>query len=240
MEPVRLSVVVPAYNEAAGIERTVRALLDVADEVIVVDNASTDRTAELAAAVAGVRVLRNERNLGKGFSMRRGMLEARGELRLHCDADCAVCLPSLPRMLELVRDHDVVVGSRAAPGAAVARRQPLRRRVAGIPFQALCRIVLGLPTRDQFCGFKLWRAEAAEAAFRRVEQAGWVFDAEALALARALGFRLVETGIVWEDRDGSRLRMARVLVPVVRDLLRARAHVRRARADAAAPALALP
>ena len=227
----------PAFNEAAGIAATVRALAEVADEVLVVDNASTDATAQvverLAAADPRIRLLRNERNLGKGHSVRRGMLEARGDLRLHCDADCGPCLPSLPRMLELVRTHDVVVGSRALPGARIARRQPLRRRIAGIPFQLLCRAALGLPTHDQFCGFKLWRAPAAEAAFSHLELTGWVFDAEALALARALGFTLVETGIVWEDREGSRLSMVRVLVPVVRELARARANVRRVRRHAA-------
>jgi dolichyl-phosphate beta-glucosyltransferase len=235
-----LSAVVPAFNEAAGIAAAVAALTAVADEVVVVDNASTDGTAAVVAALAArdprVRLLRNERNLGKGHSVRRGMLEARGDLRLHCDADCTPCLPSLPRLLELVRDHDVVVGSRVAPGARVAKRQPLRRRVAGVPFQLLCRVVLGLPTRDQFCGFKLWRAPAAVAAFERVELTGWVFDAEALALARALGFTLVEAGIAWEDREGSRLSMARVLVPAVRELAQARANVRRQAVPAPAPA----
>ena len=85
------------------------------------------------------------------------------------------------------------------------------------------------PTRDLFCGFKLWRAEAAEAAFSRARLDGWTFDAEALAMARALGYRLREVGIVWTDREGSRLSMPRVLVPVVRELLAARAHVRAAR-----------
>jgi hypothetical protein len=105
-----------------------------------------------------------------------------------------------------------------------------------VPFQLLCRVVLGLPTRDQFCGFKLWRASAAVAAFERVELTGWVFDAEALALAQALGFTLVEAGIAWEDREGSRLSMARVLVPAVRELAQARANVRRQAVPAPAPA----
>jgi dolichyl-phosphate beta-glucosyltransferase len=244
MPAPRISVVVPAYNEAGGIGATVTALRDFLAargepfEVIVVDNASTDGTPEaLAGLVDGesVRLLRNPRNLGKGHSVRRGMLEARGALRLHCDADCAVCLPSLPAMLELAREVDVVVGSRLAAGARVGRRQPLRRRMFGVPFIWLCRAVLREPTRDLFCGFKLWRAEAAEAAFARVSQPDWVFDAEALALARALGFRLREAGIVWEDRAGSRLSMVRVLVPVVRDLLRARANVRAHAARGLAP-----
>jgi dolichyl-phosphate beta-glucosyltransferase len=231
-----LSVVVPAYNEERGIAETVRLLRDWLAarpgdyELIVVDNASEDDTvARLEPLLDGdrVRLLRNDANRGKGHSVRRGMLDARGALRLHCDADCAVCLPSLPGMVELIEDCDVVVGSRLAAGAQLGRRQPLRRRIVGRSFQQVCRAVLREPTTDLFCGFKLWRAEAADAAYSRTRLEGWTFDAEVLAMARALGFRLHETGIVWNDREGSRVRMGRILVPVLRELIAARRHVRR-------------
>jgi dolichyl-phosphate beta-glucosyltransferase len=241
-----ISVVVPAYNEERGIAATVTALRDWLQardprpfEVLVVDNASADRTAaEVEALADGVHVqlLRNERNRGKGYSVRRGMLAARGELRLHCDADCAPSLASLPGMLALLEDADVVVGSRLAPGARVGRRQPLPRRIVGRSFVLLCRAVLAEPTTDLYCGFKLWRAPVAEDIFTRIHLDGWTFDAEALAMARALGYRLRETGIVWADREGSRLSMARVLVPVVRELIAARRHIRR---EARRPAAAL-
>jgi dolichyl-phosphate beta-glucosyltransferase len=241
-----ISVVVPAYNEERGIAATVTALRDWLQardprpfEVIVVDNASADRTAAEVGALADgkrVQLLRNERNRGKGYSVRRGMLAARGELRLHCDADCAPSLASLPGMLALLDDADIVVGSRLAPGARVGRRQPLLRRIVGRSFVLLCRAVLAEPTTDLYCGFKLWRAPVAEDVFARIQLDGWTFDAEALAMARALGYRLRETGIVWADREGSRLSMARVLVPVVRELIAARRHIRR---EARRPAAAL-
>lgn len=243
-----ISVVVPAYNEEAGIADTVGALRDwLAErsgdfEILVIDNASEDETVARLRPLLDrdrVRLLHNERNRGKGYSMRRGMLEARGALRLHCDADCAICLPSLPAMLELIEECDVVVGSRLAAGAALDRRQPLTRRIVGRSFQQLCRAVLREPTTDLFCGFKLWRAEAAVAAYSRSRLEGWTFDAEVLALARALGYRLRETGIVWTDREGSRVRMQSILIPVVRELLAARRHVRREAARAAAQADAL-
>jgi glycosyltransferase involved in cell wall biosynthesis len=243
-----LSVVVPAYNEAAGIAATLRSLhetidgLGLAREILVVDNASTDGTADAVEALGDptVRVLRNPENLGKGASLRRGMLEADGVLRLHCDADCGPSVHALGRMVALAEAFDVVVGSRLAPGADVGRRQPVRRRIAGRSFGLLCRAVLREPTRDLFCGFKLWRAPAAEAAYRATGLTGWTFDAETLAMARALGFSITETGIPWTDREGSRLSMPRVVVPVTRELLEARRRVRRAaRADAAAPATEL-
>jgi dolichyl-phosphate beta-glucosyltransferase len=227
-----LSVVIPAYNEELAIAGTVasaRAALDGLGqpyELIVVDNASEDGTAARARE-AGATVLVNDSNRGKGYSVRRGMLHAAGELRLHCDADCTTSFASLPKMLELVEDADLVTGSRLAEGADVGRRQPLRRRIVGRTFVDLCRLVLREPTRDLYCGFKLWRADAATQVYSRTRLDGWTFDAETLAMARALGYRIRETGIVWSDREGSRLSMARVFVPVIRELIEARRHVRR-------------
>jgi dolichyl-phosphate beta-glucosyltransferase len=232
-----LSVVVPAYNEAAGIVSTLEAIAASVDalgrpwELLLVDNASPDGTAERAEAMGDerIRVLVNESNRGKGFSVRRGLLAARAELRLHCDADCGPSLGSLPAMLAAVAaGADVAVGSRLAAGAAVGRRQPLRRRIVGRTYVDLCRLVLREPTRDLFCGFKLWRAPAAEAVFRQTRIDGWAFDAEALALARALGLQITEVGIAWADRRGSRLSMTRTALPALAELARARRHVRSA------------
>jgi glycosyltransferase involved in cell wall biosynthesis len=230
-----ISVVVPAYNEQAGIARLIAEVERQLDalgrpyEVIVVDNASSDDT---VATVEGlhdgerVRLLQNDVNRGKGFSVRRGMLDARGELRLLCDADCGPSLASLPRLLQVIEHADVVAGSRVAKGAQVDRQQPLRRRIVGWPFIALTRSIMREPTRDVYCGFKLWRANAAEAVFGRQRLTGWVFDAEVLALARGLGFRVTEVGVEWADRRGSKLSIAQVLVPAVRELLVARRNVR--------------
>ena len=231
----KLSVVVPVYNEEAGVARFLEALRERLDplvgayEVIVVDNASSDGTIAAVEPLvdgASVRLLRNEANRGKGFSVRRGMLEATGAARLFCDADCEPSLASLPAMLEAIEEVDVAVGSRVARGAHVGRQQPLRRRLVGWPFIALTRALMGEPSHDIYCGFKMWRAPAAEAVFARQQLEGWVFDAEALGLARRLGFSAREVGIEWADREGSKLSIPRVLVPAVRELLAARRSVR--------------
>ena len=241
-----MSVVVPAYNEESTILGTLTALRERLDEdgrpyeILVVDNASTDRTVaavESLGAGPAVRVLRNDLNRGKGYSVRRGMVEATGSLRLLCDADCAPSLVSLPRMVEAIEHADIAIGSRLAPGADVARAQPLRRRLVGWPYIALTRLLLRGPTRDVYCGFKLWRGVAAQAVFSRQGIDGWAFDAESLAMARRLGYRLTEVGIVWVNREASKLSIFRTLVPAVRDLLHARRNVRsQARAHAALPA----
>jgi dolichyl-phosphate beta-glucosyltransferase len=228
-----MSAIVPAYNEEQAIAGTLVALRERLHEsgrpyeILLVDNASTDRTVERAEAVGGpVRVLRNEVNRGKGYSVRRGMLEASGQVRLLCDADCAPSLESLPRMLAALEDADVAVGSRLAAGAAVGRTQPLRRRLVGWPFIAMTRLLLTEPTRDVYCGFKLWRGVAAQAVFSRQQLDGWVYDAESLAMARRLGYRVREVGIVWVNREASKLSILRTLGPAVRELLAARRNVR--------------
>lgn len=236
-----MSVVVPAYNEAAGIAALIATLherlgaLGRPYEIVVVDNASQDDTVRVLEPLLDgerVRLLRNDVNRGKGFSVRRGMLDARGELRLLCDADCGPSLASLPAMLEAMEHADVIAGSRLAKGARVDRQQPFRRRLVGWPFIALTRLLMREPTADVYCGFKLWRGTAAEAVFSRQRLTGWVFDAEVLALARRLGFRVTELGVEWADRRGSKLSIVQVLVPAVRELLDARRNVR-AQVDAA-------
>jgi dolichyl-phosphate beta-glucosyltransferase len=236
MQQPWMSVVVPAYKEEQAIGATLSALREWLEgagrpyEIVVVDNASQDGTADVVRRFSQdgyVRLLVNDVNHGKGYSVRRGMLETSGALRLMCDADCGPSLSSLGRMVEASREAHVVVGSRLANGADVERDQPFRRRLVGWPFIALTRLLMREPTRDVYCGFKLWHSAAAEAVFPLQTLEGWTFDAEVLALARRLGFLVREEGIVWADRDGSRLSIRDVLLPVVRELLAARRNVHR-------------
>jgi dolichyl-phosphate beta-glucosyltransferase len=243
-----LSIIVPVLNE----EKEIAGILSAATaqlrerpgdwEILVVDNASTDRTVEVAAPFIdgqNVRVLKNEVNRGKGFSIRRGMLEARGDLRLMCDADCAPSLASLAKLEEAARDADVVVGSRLSFGAHVLRQQPIKRRIVGFGFLTLTRVAMGPLPRDIYCGFKLWRAEVAQAVFERVSLDGWAFDAEALAMARRFGYQVREVGIEWTNREDSRLSIGNVLIPVTRELVAARRNVRRSEQDRRAQRQAL-
>jgi len=186
-----------------------------------------------------VRILRNDVNRGKGFSIRRGMLESQCDLRLMCDADCVSSLKSLPLLEEATVEVDVAVGSRLSSGAIVSRQQPLRRRVVGVGFLTLTRVILGPLPRDVYCGFKLWRAEVAEQVFERVHLDGWAFDAEALAMARRLGYKVREVGIEWTNRPASRLSIRDVLIPVTGELLAARRNLRRATTEPQADAQSL-
>ncbi|MDQ6729150.1 MAG: glycosyltransferase [Actinomycetota bacterium] len=235
MTPPSLSVVVPAYNEAEEIPTIVPAVLDVLRvregtwELIVVDNASEDDTvARMAPFLEDprVRLIRNERNRGKGYSVRRGMLAATGELRLMCDADCTPSLSSLPALEAMIVKADIVAGARNAATSQVERYQPIERRAASLAFIFLCRRIMGEPLRDVFCGFKLFTAAAAEDVFSRSQIDGWAFDAETLAMARALGYRVAPCGIVWTHRPGSRLSVPRIMIPVLRELIATRTRLK--------------
>jgi len=231
-----ISIVVPAFNEEEGIADFLKAASKILSrdeppwEIIVVDNGSFDNTCEVVEHFtrdARIRLLRNGSNHGKGYSIRRGMIEAQYEMRLMCDADCMSSLESLGRMEEALDRAQIVVGSRLAAGSYVAVQQPWRRRLVGSGFLMVTRLMLGRLARDVYCGFKLWSAEAAEKVFPLVTLDGWVFDAEALALAKKFGFTAVETGIEWTDRPNSRLSIRAVLVPAVKELWAARRQVRR-------------
>jgi dolichyl-phosphate beta-glucosyltransferase len=230
-----MSVIVPVFNEEAEIPTIVPAISQALEarggdwELIVVDNASTDATVTRMQRFledSRIRLLSNEVNRGKGYSVRRGMLEARGDLRLMCDADCSASLASLPAMEAATADADVVAGVRNAPDSQVVRHQPLYRRTVSLGFILLCRAVMSEPLRDVFCGFKLFTAPAAHDVFTRSRIEGWVFDAEAMALARALGYRVRACGIAWVNRPASRLSIPRVVLPALRELVATRAYVR--------------
>jgi len=215
MNEPALSVVVPALNEEERLPRTLERIASYLGgrgggyEVLVVDDGSRDRTAERAAA-AGAAVLRNEANRGKGFAVRRGMLAARGARRLMTDADLSTPIEELERLCALMDDgHDVVVGSRALPGARIEVRQPWYRENTGRLFNLFVRALAVPGVKDTQCGFKLFSAAAARDVFSAARLDGFSFDVEALYLARRKGYRIAEVPVVWRNDAASRVSLVR-------------------------------
>jgi len=220
-----ISIVVPAWNEAARIPSALRQIVGYVEprgnrfEVLVVDDGSTDDTVSVVEQICretnAVRLLRNPGNCGKGFAVRNGMLEARGEYLLFTDADLSSPITEADRLLEpLKTGYDVVFGSRALRPEWVFPRQPWLRETAGKTFNLFVRALTALPFRDTQCGFKAFRREAARAIFSRQTIPGFGFDVEILYLARKLGYRVLETPVHWANdtrtkvhpfRDGSRM-----------------------------------
>ena len=239
MDTPLLSVVIPAYNEAERIGPTLRAVtawleerrLFPAHEVLVVDDGSTDATAatvvELSRELPHVRLVESRPNRGKGHAVRVGMLEARGDLRVFLDADHSVSIAQLPRLLDaLERGADVAIGSRYVAGASTPRKAPWYRRAWSRLGNAVVRIGLIDGILDTQCGFKAFTGAAAEAIFSRAHFCGWGFDIEVIALARALGLRVVECGVEVHDDRRTRVRPVRDAIGITWEFARIRAAFR--------------
>jgi glycosyltransferase involved in cell wall biosynthesis len=224
-----LSIIIPAYNEAKRLPASllkVREYLDGAQwefaEVVVVDDGSTDNTVQVARN-GGVRVLQNPANRGKGYSVRHGMLEAKGEWALFTDADLSSPIGEVEKLWSAVEREraQVAVGSRAVDRSLVGVRQPLLREAVGRVFNAAMRLIAGLDFKDTQCGFKLFETGAGRQVFSRQLLDGFGFDVEVLFIARKLGLRSVEVPVRWDNVEGTKVSLWLGLAAFV-DLLKVR------------------
>ena len=219
MEPPFLSIVIPAYNEAERIEQTLETVRNyllgrsLRAEVLVVNDGSRDRTGPLVAACArswpDLRLVDNPRNLGKGFSVRNGALQARGQIVLISDADLSAPIEEMPKLVDpiLGGERDLTLGSRALDRSLIGVHQSPFREYAGRLFNGLVQLLTGLPFRDTQCGFKAFRRELMLPVLERQRIAGFGFDPEILFLARARGLRLQEIPVRWNHTEGTKVRL---------------------------------
>lgn len=222
---VRLTVVVPAKDEvsriAATIERLRTELADLEPEVLVVDDGSSDGTAA-AAEAAGARVVRHERNRGKGAAVRSGMLAARGRTVAFLDADLAYPPAQARVLLAAVEEGwDVAVGNRFDRASEVEGRSRLRY-VVGRVFNAITAAVLLGQYRDTQCGCKAFRSDVARSVFSRARLDGFAFDVEVLHLVERDQLSLIEVPVTLVEMPGSSVRIVRSSLEMLRDLLRVR------------------
>jgi glycosyltransferase involved in cell wall biosynthesis len=225
LEPF-LSIVVPAYNEAGRIASSLDAIQsyarakDFAVETIVVDDGSTDNTLQVASAHPEIRVLRNDGNRGKGFSVRHGVLEARGELILFTDADLSAPIEEADKLLAAMAssEADAVVGSRALQRELIGAHQSSFREWGGRFFNLLVRFFTGLKIYDTQCGFKLFRRQTTRRAFelQRVERFG--FDPEILFLIERRGGKVVEVPVRWNHNAATKVHYLRDSLHMTLDL----------------------
>ena len=224
-----LSIIIPAYNEAKRLPASlvkVREYLSASSwefaEVVVVDDGSTDDTVQVARE-AGVRVLQNPGNRGKGYSVKHGMLEAKGEWALFTDADLSTPIGEVEKLWRALVDEpaQAAVGSRAVDRSLVGVHQPWLREAVGRVFNAVMRVVTGLPFKDTQCGFKLFQSSAGREVFSRQQLDGFGFDVEVLFIAKQLGFRSLEVPVRWDNVEGTKVSLLLGLAAFV-DLLKVR------------------
>jgi len=228
--PVELSIIIPAFNEERRLQKTldrIRAFLENrpgASEVIVVDDGSTDGTAQLVGKMTGIwpalRLLKNPGNRGKGYSVRHGMLEAQGRVVLFTDADLSAPIEEADKLIGVLENHDVAIGSRALNRQLIEVHQPRLRELAGILFNYAVKWMLWLPYEDTQCGLKVFVRDRARILFeqQRIERYG--FDPELLFLARRHGLKVIEVPVRWAHDSGTRVRALRDGLRMVVDVLR--------------------
>lgn len=219
-----LSVVIPAFNEESRLPANLQVIaeylrqrIEPPAEILVVNDGSTDRTAELAeekARVLGsgalrIAVLNNPGNRGKGYSVRHGVLEARSPWILVTDADLSAPIEECDKLFAAVAAQacDGAIGSRGLDRSLIGVHQPVFREVMGRAFNLAVQAAAGLPFRDTQCGFKLFSRKAAQQIFARQRLEGFGFDVEILYLARKLGFEIAEVPVRWDHCEGSTVRM---------------------------------
>ena len=231
-DPIKVSIVVPAFNEASRIGESLRKIEEFlkrvpwSAEIVIVDDGSTDKTATIVseATIPGLRLLRSERNHGKGHAVRAGVLDARGEYVIFSDADLSAPIEELQKLLTAAETQsaDVVIGSRAVDRSFIEKHQSRGREVGGIIFNRIVRIVLGLKIHDTQCGFKMFRRQKIRPVFEKMTIEGFGFDPELLFLASKAGLKILEIPVRWSHAEGSKIRFMRDSVRMFTDLLQIR------------------
>jgi dolichyl-phosphate beta-glucosyltransferase len=224
----QLSIVIPAFNEELRLPATLEKIASYIrekrpdTEVIVVDDGSTDKTAEVARAwadkIGQLRVVSNGRNRGKGFSVRHGSLEAKGDIILFTDADLSAPIEEGEKLLAALQSQDVAIGSRAVDRSLIEVHESAFREFAGIIFNKIVRVILRLPFVDTQCGFKAFRREHCLIIFEQQTIERFGFDPELLYLARHHGLSIIEVPVRWAHSPATKVNMMRDSVQMFLDV----------------------
>lgn len=231
-----LSIIIPAYNEVGRLPTTLvklrKELSHFKDsyELLVINDGSTDETADVVTKAAKewpeLKLVDQKKNQGKGGAVRVGMLQATGAWRLFMDADLSTDFSEITKLQRFAGEFPVVIGSRYAEEGSITVKQPFIRRLISRMGNGYIRLMVLPGISDTQCGFKLFRADAADAIFRRQRMNGWAFDVEILTIAHSLGYPIKEVPVTWSDAKDSKLRAARAAWHTLRDVWTIRRMVR--------------
>jgi len=229
-----LSIIIPAYNEEHRLPLSLNKIFaflrekDYPFEILVIENGSTDDTYQIAQSIASqnaeLKVIREE-YAGKGNAVRRGILEANGLYCFLCDADLSMPIDELDRFLPPhICEADIFIGSRDVVGA-VRYDEPTFRRIPGRIFNLFIQAMILPGIQDTQCGFKCFRGDGVKEVFKRQTIDGWAFDVEILAIAKQLGYKIVEIPISWYFNSDSKINMFRDAPKMFFDILYIRKRI---------------
>jgi dolichyl-phosphate beta-glucosyltransferase len=228
MSEIDLSIVIPAYNEAKRLPKTLKIINDYfvstkyTYEILVVDDGSRDKTSELAKSVdfKNVKVLAYKINRGKGYAVNYGVTRAQGKYVIFVDADNSTPFKQIEKLLEQIDEFPVVIGSRYLHGSKIIVKQPLSRRIGARLGNLLIRMILLPRILDTQCGFKMFQHDAAKEIFSRQTIWRWGFDIEILYIAKKLGFQVKEVSVEWYNDTATKIQSPLVFISTLSELFR--------------------
>jgi len=237
MSEIYLSVIIPTYNEEKKLTGTLQSINDYLSrqsydyEILVVDNGSTDKTAQIVRNLAGqikrLKLIEGLGGRGKGFAVKKGMLMAKGDFRIFTDADNSTSIDQIEKMWpEFKKGYDVVIGSRDVEGAVLDPPQPwIRDKILGKGFKLYRKIILGLwGIQDTQCGFKCFTKKATEEIFPRCKINHFAFDPEVLVIGKSLGYKIKEIPVYWKNDPESKVNFKSIIKMAI-DLIKIRLNL---------------
>lgn len=210
----QLSVIIPAYNEGKRIGSSLQKAVDYLDnhelsyEILVVDDGSRDDTVQqtLNFKHSDIRAIKQPRNMGKGAAVRRGMLEAEGDIRIFTDADFSTPIYEIEKLInKIISGADICIGSRALDPTMIKEHQPFYREFMGKTFNKIVQLLLFKGISDTQCGFKGFTKNATESIFNKAKIDGFSFDVEILYLADQAGFKVEQVPVEWYNDNRSKV-----------------------------------
>ena len=227
---MEISVIIPAYNEEKRIEPTLKKVINYLDnnfdkyEIIVVDDGSTDNTYKIVSRYKknNVKILRNEINKGKGYSVKRGILNVKYSLVLFSDSDLATPIEELEKFINYIKTYDIIIASRNLKESDIKIKQPMYRQLMGKTFPLLVNLIALRGFKDTQCGFKLFKTDVAKKIVSLQTFERFSFDVEILFIAKKLRYKIKEAPVIWIDKEGSKVNPIKDSIKMLIDLFKIR------------------
>jgi len=227
-----ISVIIPAFNEEKRLPDTIDEIINyfkhlkLTFEIIIIDDGSTDSTKDIILKkynFKNINYLRNKINKGKGFSIKKGVLNAKGDLILFTDADLSTPIFEFEKLKEyLNKGYDIAIASRALKFSKIEKHQNILRETMGKIFNLIVRLILLKEYHDTQCGFKLFKSTVAKEIFPKTTIDGFAFDVEILILAKILKFKVIETPVIWSNSPESKINPIKDSIKMLKDLIKLR------------------